>query len=602
MILAACETHWLYAARPGLNWALTTLAVALGFLLARLAAGKTPRREVLTALALACLIACGAAVTADPANELLIAATVLFALGSAVMADYTGGQASHRPLGWALAAPLAAPLAAAEAGRRFTEAVGFLSAGRGIAAMRGIALAMPITVMLAVLLSQADPTLAAWRDLAREAWRDFALLPRGLFFCVLAVCLLGTFGIALRPAAPSSAAAPTATAPRLFGDTERLIILGSVAGLFGLFLVLQVSYLFGNPGGRAGSGVSYADAVHRGFVELNIASSVCGALLLLLARHAQPGAQQRWVRALQWTVSLQAQILLVSAFYRVLVYEEAYGFTRLRLLVQVYAAVAFVVLGLLSSELRSYPRPDRLLRRSLVVITVALAVLIYGNYDAWIAHADLQRYGRTGRIDVSYLTSGLGPDAVPELVQELPRLPRPVAAQIAAGVRTRYPQQTSGAVGRWFEWSLRRAQLERAMTTLRDDPHFAAGSKADLKTTPSFITNATFFSALTSASGSPATAIRSADAPAATTPSSPRWPSSSAAREVADWIACIGVMPNSTSRPNSWAIGSVQTKPPTSVPNAILTPARSAFWNDTPCTATRLRSRLPLGVSGGSGS
>ena len=520
LILAACETHWLYAARPGLNWALTTLAVALGFVLARLGAGKSAGREVVTALALACLIAGAAAVTADPDNELLIAASVLFALGAAVMADQAGARASRGPFGWALAAPLAAPLAAAEAGRRFTEAAGLLSAGRGIATMRGIALATPITVLLALLLSQADPTFAAWRDLAGEAWRDFALLPRGLFFCVLAACLLGTFGIGLRPALPSSAAVPAAAAPQLFGTTERLITLGSVACLFGLFLVLQVSYLFGNPGGRAGSGVSYADAVHRGFVELNIASSVCGALLLLLARHARPDTPQRWVKALEWTVSLQAQILLVSAFYRVMLYEQAYGFTRLRLLVQVYAAVAFVVLGLLSYELRSDPRPDRLLRRSLVVAAVAVAVLIYGNYDAWIAHADLLRYGRTGRIDVSYLTGGLGADAVPELVRELPRLPRPLAAQIAAGLRARYPQQTRGATERWFEWSLRRAQLEHAANTLRDDPHFTAG--ADLKTTPSFITNATFFSAPTSASGSPATAIRSACAPAATTPSSPR--------------------------------------------------------------------------------
>ena len=72
----------------------------------------------------------------------------------------------------------------------------------------------------------------------------------------------------------------------------------------------------------------------------------------------------------------------------------------------------------------------------------------------------------------------------------------------------------------------------------------------------------------------------------------PRLPSRSAARTVADWIACIGVMPNSTSRANSCAIGSDQAKPPTSVPKAILTPACSAFLKDTSCTATRLRSRL----------
>ena len=74
----------------------------------------------------------------------------------------------------------------------------------------------------------------------------------------------------------------------------------------------------------------------------------------------------------------------------------------------------------------------------------------------------------------------------------------------------------------------------------------------------------------------------------------------SAAREVAARIASIGDIPNSTMRPNSCAIGSSHEKPPASVPNAIFTPAFIARWNDGPCTATRLRLRLPAGVSGAS--
>src|SRR4029077_3369753 len=134
--------------------------------------------------------------------------------------------------------------------------------------------AMPVTVLLALLLSQADPTFAAWRDALRDVWLDSELLRRGLFFCLVAASLLGMFGLALRPALPATPAdAPAAR--ELFGAAERLIVLGSVAALFALFLVLQVSYLFGNPGARPGSGVSYADAVYRGFIELNIASTVC---------------------------------------------------------------------------------------------------------------------------------------------------------------------------------------------------------------------------------------------------------------------------------------------------------------------------------------
>src|SRR5581483_8296685 len=61
-------------------------------------------------------------------------------------------------------------------------------------------------------------------------------------------------------------------------------------------------------------------------------------------------------------------------------------------------------------------------------------------------------------------------------------------------------------------------------------------------TTPAFITKRTRWSSVMSRSGSPATATRSADIPGATAPSS-GCPRSSAARLVAAWIACIGVMP-----------------------------------------------------------
>ena len=113
--------------------------------------------------------------------------------------------------------------------------------------------------------------------------------------------------------------------------------------------------------------MSYADAVHRGFAELNIVSSVCAVLLFILHRYASPTRRSRLVHALEWVVVIQAQILLVSAFYRVNLYEAAYGFTRLRLYVQVYAAIAFVALCCLLVELRTEPVLDRLLRRTLGV-------------------------------------------------------------------------------------------------------------------------------------------------------------------------------------------------------------------------------------------
>jgi two-component system, OmpR family, sensor histidine kinase BaeS len=474
--LAAFATALLYAARPGINWAMSTVAASLGLTSFLGSARRKWRLNVVVPLALACLITSGAAVTANPAAALLIAAAALFALGSAVVAAYIDSTPASGPITWVLAAPYAAVLAAAEAGRLFAEATGAFREGRGIPVIRGIAIAAPVTILLALLLCEADPTFAAAREFIESAFRDVSVLPRGVFFSVLTICLVGAFGIALHTSSsePQPHSTPW-TPPKPLGDTERQIVLGSVAALFALYLALQVSYLFGDPGGRTGSGVSYADAVHRGFVELNVAATVCGALLLVLRLFGVSGPRNPWPKALEWIVTLQAAILLVSAFHRVNLYEGAYGFTRLRLYVQVYAAVALFALILLLVELRAYPSVDRFLRRVMVVAVLALAALILGNSDGWIARANLLRYARTGRIDIVYLTRNLGPDAVPELVNAVPHLPSAVAGRIEACLRQWYRDYPSDGNDRWFEWSLRRAQLSRALTRIRsNDPTSAA--------------------------------------------------------------------------------------------------------------------------------
>jgi Domain of unknown function (DUF4173) len=466
LALAAAGTELLFAARPGVNWPLLVVAVSVALTAMRAARVGSPRPGVYPSLALACFISLGAAFTADATYEVLIAAATLFALAAALMSHSCAAPGPGAGTPSVLAAPYAAVLVACEAGRRTALAKQALRAGRGLAAVRGFALAIPITLALALLLSQADPTLDHARETIIEAFRDLSVVPRSIVFCVLAVCLIGAFGIASQPA-PRLHEQDSAVqgASPLLGDTERLIVTGSIASLFTLFLALQVAYLFGDPGGRSGSGVSYADAVHRGFAELNVAASVCGIVLFALRRFASPPRRPRLLRGLEWIVVLEAQVLLASAFYRVDLYEGAYGFTRLRLFVQVYAAVAFIALCLLVLELTTRPVLDRLLRRVLAVAAVAFGTLILANSDSWIARQNLERYHRTGQLDVSYLTQGLGPDAVALLVGALPRLPAPMAGHLANCLRARYPA-TERYPTQWFEWNLRRAALNRALATL----------------------------------------------------------------------------------------------------------------------------------------
>jgi two-component system sensor histidine kinase BaeS len=483
LTLAACDTWLNFEALPGINWGLSTLATAAAALLFLRAGGKPIELAVLSWLMLACLAALGAAVTADPAEDVVIALIVIGALAAALLSATEHAGASDRAAMVALAVPRAAIVTLVEAGERLGQATRIICADQFIPLVRGVAIAAPVSMLLALLLSAADPNLAHWRQQLLMLLQRLSFISRALSFLGFATLMLGAYGLALKQA-HGEAQPDVAPEPRRgrLTDTERLIVLRSVAALFALYFVLQISYLFGNAGAQVGKGTTFAGAVHRGFVELNLASSFSALLLLALSRLAIPGSRERLIRWLVIAIVLQAQLLLLSAFHRVDVYEAAYGYTRLRLYVQAYAIVAFLFMILLAIELRARPQPARLARRAACLAALALIGLVGWNHAAWIATQNLRRYGQSGSIDARYLSLGLGPDAVPELIDSLPQLPPPLAASLRRCLREAYEAGTAAdRVNRsWYEWSRRRQRLRRALAQLQASPEPPAATASTL--------------------------------------------------------------------------------------------------------------------------
>ena len=250
------------------------------------------------------------------------------------------------------------------------------------------------------------------------------------------------------------------------GDTERLITLGSVAALFAVFLVLQLSYLFGNVPSVHGNGVTYAEYARRGFGELTVAASLTTLLIVGADRFAEPGPRERTVRLVALVLVALVQLLLDSAYHRVTLYEQAYGFTAARLYAQTYMIVVSLVLVALGYEIWEAIDVKRLARRAAVLGVGALIVLTYWNHEAWIVRRNVALYATTGRFDPVYLARDLSPDAVPELVRALPALGPTTAARVRACLQVQYgdnrPPMRSDH--RWFEWNQRR---ERAVAALR---------------------------------------------------------------------------------------------------------------------------------------
>jgi two-component system sensor histidine kinase BaeS len=468
-LLATGASALLYDAGPGLNWLLATGAIAIGLIAIERPGRAALRSRRYAAAGLAVALSAAIVVTADRAVQGLLVLAI-GGLGSVVAR--LGGGLAPEDLGPAQLAATpwrAARLTAAQSSRVVGDGVRALGSGRSIAPLRGTAFAVVIIVVFGGLLGEADPTLAAVRGALADVVTSLAGLGRAAFFTVTACGLLGFLSIAPEAGPRRSGATAAGAGPAVHTDAERLIVLGAVATLFATFLVLQLSYLFQNPGARVGSGVTLAEAVHRGFVEISLVVSLTSAILLVLDRRAARGPRDAWVRWTGYLVIAECLLLLASAALRLGAYEAAYGYTMFRVYVRLYLAFLGVTLLLLAGELRAGVRPARVCWRVGVAGLAMLFALAIGNPAAWIVRASVARYLATGRMDWDALATTRA-DGLPELVRSLPRLAPPDRQRLRAAMRDGAACRTDAGQSvpeAWFEWNLRRAAAREACGQLQ---------------------------------------------------------------------------------------------------------------------------------------
>jgi uncharacterized protein DUF4153 len=465
LAVAALGTWILYDAGPGLNWGVMTLSLSLVFLgCAALSRGRVPLSP-LTPIVLATALAAGTPLTVNAGTQLLIALVVCGLLAAASLLARDDHQS--RLSVWTIATlPLQAGVhLAVECLRRLGEALLLCTSSRWRSLVRGVALALPTVGVLGLMLAGADPILTAGRDELVRLLTSLEIVPRAIFFGVLFVLASGTCGLAARGPAETP---PYAGADRAgVGDTERGIVLGAVTLLFGGFLLLQLSYLFGNLPAAVGSGVTFAEYARRGFAELTIVTTLSVLLVMALDHGVARGLRGRRVRLVEALLLGELTLLLASAFRRLLLYEGAYGFTTARLYGQVYMIWLAAVLALLAIELAGRLDGHRLVRRSAAAAAVAFIGLVYWNHEAWIVRQNVARFAATRQLDAGYAVWSLSGNAVPALVASLDELPD----QAAGPLRVELLKRCSGsrrADHPWYEWNLARSSAERAMKQVCD--------------------------------------------------------------------------------------------------------------------------------------
>ncbi|KOY15083.1 DUF4153 domain-containing protein [Paenibacillus xylanivorans] len=181
-----------------------------------------------------------------------------------------------------------------------------------------------------------------------------------------------------------------------------------------LFVLVQFSYLFGAGGGHLPSDLSYAEYARSGFVELILVTGINFFILIIALQFTRSSGKIGSVvhQVLLFVLVGCSAIMLYSAFIRLNLYEQAYGYTYIRFLV--HAFMIFLALLLLIAALRIRYTSIPLIRWYIVLSLTAYVTVNYVGMDKRIAELNIARYHQTGIIDTSYLAS-LSADAVPLL-------------------------------------------------------------------------------------------------------------------------------------------------------------------------------------------
>jgi two-component system sensor histidine kinase BaeS len=289
---------------------------------------------------------------------------------------------------------------------------------------RGLLLGLPVAAVFVVLLSADHNFSQAVERAVAGSGSATAMIVASI---ATGAALLVGYVLHTRPDAEPAAAATSAPTPyRLAGDVavpapqvRRLprvkpltwsVVLAQLVLVFAVFVATNVRSFFGGDALVHARGTpTYAQHLHAGFAQLSVATLL--VVVAVVAGHRLLADERggRALAALECALLVLAGVTLVSCFQRLLIYEDAYGCTYLRL------GVGFFQLGvgglLAITAIKAVARSWRGWASSAIALAFGLVVGA-GCIDAdgWVARTNVARAERGLPLDYEYLAS-LGPDA-----------------------------------------------------------------------------------------------------------------------------------------------------------------------------------------------
>lgn len=335
--------------------------------------------------------------------------------------------------------------------------------GRMSGILRGLLLALPLLLLFLVLFSSADAVFGRLVSDLPDFDLDLGSLPGRTIIAVVAAGLTAGLLAFVAIGRQSERGLGAIRVRRWLGMTEAITVLVLLDLLFAAFVAVQATYLFGGRDTLQASGLTYAEYARRGFFELMAVALTVGWLVLALEAFIARRSRG-YVVAIVALIGLTL-VVLASAFLRLRLYQDVYGWTELRF--YVLAAIVWLAIGAVAAIVVVVLNATRWLPHFLVILSVAfgLAFNVIGparfiaeQNIARLADGSLPADAYEG-LDLFYLST-LGDDALVVIAERRDELPSSVRTEADRLIGFRAEEiALDPAADDWQAWNLSRDRL-----------------------------------------------------------------------------------------------------------------------------------------------
>jgi len=255
--------------------------------------------------------------------------------------------------------------------------------------------------------------------------------------------------------------------------------------LFVAFVLVQFKYLFGGESNilTVDKGWSYAEYARKGFAELVVVAILSYLIMLVLNLKVLTKNVVQTVVYRANFLLLAVSILIVnySAFARIVLYEQTYGFTITRIFVNlVLAFIAVMYLLLIVSNFVSKP----LKFTNAVIVTLAClgyVIWIMTPHDFVVAKLNYLRYKDSGNVDLNYMMSQ-SDEAIPVLLEivEDEKTSEVMRNLVMSELQIRWEDELKNSSADWQSFNFSRERNNELLKNALGKTDWISASEKDL--------------------------------------------------------------------------------------------------------------------------